>query len=1073
MPFTCRVQSWCAAIAIVAMLCTSIQAGDEDVARHLIRRANMDRGLCAVVGDGGHAIELVKQSGLLVHVRTAKSNAANALRARAQREGLTIQRLVAEHGKLNPLPYATNTVDVLLLDADRLKQVVIGEVMRVLRPEGVALVGRSNPEVKTIEFVKQIGDWAKSVPVKDVEGSKEAGMWARIVKPPQKGADEWSHWEKSPDNNPVSTDSIIKAPYMTQFMATPYYIGMPAITTAAGGRTFLAIGHIAHHQREWNMLNRLIARNGYNGTVLWERKLPEGYLVHRSAFVATRDTFYMIDGESCLLLDAKTGKEEGAIKIAGADGAWKWMAMQDGVLYVLAGKPGPGAKTTKGDRAFGGWSWGDLSKGYYGKHPHGFGDTVAAYDIANKKTLWTHKEDSLIDSRGLAIRDTRFFLYCPDKHLRCLSRSTGKEIWTNKDSKTLGLIEEPGKGLRSTPGWRTQTLVVATPQALIIQGQTRMNVVAVSADDGYLLWQKKKITNNPNAIYIDGKIVLGVGPGGMHQVIDPVTGKVEEDLRFYKRACTRLTASTDSLFCRGEGMTRFDRTAKKLMIDGTVRPACNDGVIPAHGLLYLGPWACDCNLSLIGNVARCSAGDFRFDVKASDQLQKSGGTGEIKAFDVTTNDWSTYRGNNARSSGTQVPIAKWNTFQWHHKPEKSRTPTAPTAANGLIFFGGDDGIVRALDAKNGAPRWQFATAGVVKYPPTIANGRAIFGSGDGHAYCLEAATGRLLWRFRAAPLERHIMVYGNVSSTWPVNTGVLVHDGVAYFAAGIVDHDGTYVCALDVKTGQPKWQNNSSGHLNKQLRKGISAQGNLALYQDKFLMLAGGNQISPAAFDLKTGKCLEQPRQQGQPQSNAGRFMGVFNNDAIIAGGRILYSSPRNVSTKGSFAAWSAKRRTQSLAFGGIAPSWNDKTFVVVNFKYGRITAFDTAKMAERIDKGVTKGPSDRRGGNRFANNIVASMTAQKQVRWQSNQGDSNRFEAVSMAVCPNVIVAVAKYQQIHRTKPQWFVAALSHQNGGQMFEQELPGVPLPDGLLIDRNGRIIVTLIDGGLVCYSNNARR
>ncbi len=37
---------------------------------------------------------------------------------------------------------------------------------------------------------------------------------------------------------PVSTDRAIQAPYMAQFLAEPYYIGMPAITTAAGGVTF-------------------------------------------------------------------------------------------------------------------------------------------------------------------------------------------------------------------------------------------------------------------------------------------------------------------------------------------------------------------------------------------------------------------------------------------------------------------------------------------------------------------------------------------------------------------------------------------------------------------------------------------------------------------------------------------------------------------------------------------------------------------------------------------------------------------------------------------------------------------
>ena len=142
---------------------------------------------------------------------------------------------------------------------------------------------------------------------------------------------------------------------MTQFMAGPFYIGMPAVTTISGGRTFLAVGHIAHHRREWDWLNMIIARNGYNGTLLWQRKLPEDYLVHRSAFIATPDTFYMIDGDRCLLLDAQTGKEKGEIRINGLPGEWKWMAMHDGILYVLAGEPDGGVSTIKGDGAFGGW----------------------------------------------------------------------------------------------------------------------------------------------------------------------------------------------------------------------------------------------------------------------------------------------------------------------------------------------------------------------------------------------------------------------------------------------------------------------------------------------------------------------------------------------------------------------------------------------------------------------------------------------------------------------------------------------------------------------------------------------
>ena len=850
----------------------------QNLAAQLIEQGGLNRGLCVYMGEHlNTALEIAQASELLVHVRDPQYAAVNQLRTRAAQAGLGINRIAVEQGATDRLPYAENLVDLIVANGVQ-QSAQPAEVLRALRPGGIALIRQPQQGEDELRSWQQA---ATAAGAQHIQAWKSGGTtWIRFTKPTPKGIDEWTHWEHGPDNNPVSTDSQIKAPYMTQFMARPFYIGMPAITTAAGGRTFLAIGHIAHHQREWNTLNKLIARNGYNGTVLWEQDLPDGYLVHRSAFIATKDTFYMINGDHCRTLDPQTGANKGEIRIPGVTGDWKWMVMHDGNLFVLTGEKAPWVETTKGDRTFGGWSWSDLSRGYYGPSrnsqqtdmykksniPWGYGNTLAAYDIKNKRLLWKHTEENRIDSRAMALGGGKVYFYCPGHHLGCLEAKSGNTLWTNDEQKSLTLIEERGKGLTSTPGFKTACLTLFTPDALIIQGQSRMNVVAVSTKDGYLLWTKKKVTNNPNGIYVDGKVILGVGPGGSHVAIDPISGEVTEDLQFRKVACTRLTASTDSFFCRGEGMMRFDRGSKTALIDGSVRPACNDGALPANGLLYLGPWQCDCNLSLIGNIARCSAGDFRFDVEATtaDRLQL--GEGDVKTvatFDISENDWPTLRADNDRSAGTSVDALDAVVSKWQFKPDRTNTPTAPVAAGGLTFLCGTDGNVRAFDSKTGKLRWQFATPGIIKMPPTIAEGRAFVGSGDGCVYALEASTGRMLWRFRAAPVERHIMVYGNLSSTWPVHSGVLVNDGVAYFAAGIIDYDGTYVFALDAKTGEIRWQNNTSGHLNAEIRKGVSAQGNLSI-QGNRLLLAGGNQISPAPFDLKNRQAFG-----GSPESGA------------------------------------------------------------------------------------------------------------------------------------------------------------------------------------------------------------
>jgi outer membrane protein assembly factor BamB len=751
------------------------------------------------------------------------------------------------------------------------------------------------------------------------------------------------------------------------------------------------------------------------------------------------------------------------------------MAMNGGVLHVMAGPEGAPAKIIKGDRSFGGWSWGDLSAGYYHQPrvPWGFGKTVAAFDPEKKRLLWKHEEGDVIDSRAMAMLEDRLFLYCPEKHLRCLNSRTGEVLWTNNESEVSQLIEQPGKGLVSTPGFRSSCLAVATPEALILQGQTRMNVVSVSAKDGSLLWSKKKFTNNPNVIYVDGRAILGIGSRGAHLAVDPVTGEVLENLNFQKVGCTRLTASSDSFFVRGEGTLRFDRATGKALIDGAVRPACNDGAIPANGMLYLGPWACDCNLSLIGAMAKCSAGDFRFERLATEDERLELGEGNIDrvaSFEITGSDWATYRADNQRTGSTKVRLTlprekaqPPGVSAWTHRPERPYVPTPPTSAGGMVFVGGTDGKVRALDSSRGEVVWAFSTGGPIKAPPSLWEGRAFVGSGDGYAYALEAATGRLLWRFRAAPVERHIMVYGNLASTWPVNTGILIQDGIAYFAAGIVDTDGTYVYALDARTGKIKWQNNTCGHLNPTLRKGVSAQGNLTIHGRELLM-AGGNQVSPARFDLETGKCLNQSFAQGQPKAHHGRFVGVFMNQYPLAGGRALYASPKNVANKDRFEVI-RKGLPVPLNFGGVPPAWNGDVVAMVNYRYGNLKCYDSVKVARRVRQGLPSGDDSTPRSRRFYL-FSDAFDADDALVWETDLGAPKKFETVSLALTPDWVATVVRIQTRGQAHPRWQALALDAQDGTPVssWRHDLTGEPLPGGLAIGREGQLIVTMLDGSV---------
>ena len=55
-------------------------------------------------------------------------------------------------------------------------------------------------------------------------------------------SDEWTHPYHGPDNNPQSADEVAKRPYLTHFMAEPWYCPLPQMTVISGGRLFKVFG---------------------------------------------------------------------------------------------------------------------------------------------------------------------------------------------------------------------------------------------------------------------------------------------------------------------------------------------------------------------------------------------------------------------------------------------------------------------------------------------------------------------------------------------------------------------------------------------------------------------------------------------------------------------------------------------------------------------------------------------------------------------------------------------------------------------------------------------------------------
>jgi outer membrane protein assembly factor BamB len=995
---------------LVIWICTNCQGRLYEPSQ-IIRKIGTSRGICVLLEDTECklATKLAQESELLIFVQLSETEDVENARKAADEAGCYGSRIFIEKGDLTRIHLADNLADVLVL-VNKEIDVDEYEVLRVLRPGGRALIYKRN-----------------------------------LIKPTPDGIDEWSHPYHGPDNNPQSTDRIARAPYLTQFLAEPYYAPFTQVAVASGGRVFQAYGNIAFHEREEALLNSLVAYNGYNGSMLWKRRLTPGVMIHRNTMVATPGILYVGDDKSCKVIDAASGKLINEIipplDIAGGT-FWKWMAMENGVLYALIGEQEQKDPVVSQKREEHGWPWDPISKGFnQPENPWGFGRNLLAINPKSRKVLWSHLETEDIDSRALCMKNGRIYIYRHGAFLACLDARTGKDIWRKTPENYLELFDALGADLDRQDwrtNWRTTTYLKCSDEALYFAGPTVGKLLAVSAKDGSILWEDPysnfQLVLRDDGLYgISGQIDMYKS-----KKFNPVTGEVLAEIDTKRRACTRPNGTIDAILYRAEGGSiRLDIASQAPQWISPMRPSCHDGVTIANGLLYWWPSVCDCQATLYGITCLGPAGDFEFSQKATE-------TARLEQYDLkvdtslmeTASDWPVFRANNSSDVTTEAVIPGRIQRLWWFTPGFSFTPTPPVSVGDLMFFSGSDGIVRAIESGTGELKWKAYTGGPVRLPPAVWEGRLLVGSGDGWVYAFEAQTGRLLWKFRAAPEHRKIPVYGLLMSTWPVTSGIIIENGIAYFAAGIVNYDGTYVYALDAATGKIKWQNNTSGHLDPDSRTGVSVQGHM-LINDGKLYMASGTSISPAVFDLEDGKCLNDPAPIKLLGSVSPRGWELYKiGDNIAPGGMPLYGDP-------DYPVYDP-----SVVEKMLHTSANGRDIILLNNR--KILCFKN--IPDPVLNSFMNAPDE------LPAHIIRTwgrLNIKDEPIWEYDCG-----EAFAMVRCANAII-------ISTNRQTNLIEVLDIKNGKRMWSQRLTNPPIPWGLIVDRDGRIIVTHKDGQIMCY------
>ena len=135
--------------------------------------------------------------------------------------------------------------------------------------------------------------------------------------------------------------------------------------------------------------------------------------------------------------------------------------------------------------------------------------------------------------------------------------------------------------------------------------------------------------------------------------------------------------------------------------------------------------------------------------------------------------------------------------RWTAREAGSRSNlAAPAIADGLAYWAGADGRLRALDLASGAPVWNASLADEpLESTPAVLDGRVYVGGAEGWLHALDARTGEEVWRVRSHDGARF---------------GGAVHSYVAVTrdAAFLVEEDARQriaVVAVDARNGTLAW----------------------------------------------------------------------------------------------------------------------------------------------------------------------------------------------------------------------------------------------------------------------------
>ncbi|MFH0938184.1 MAG: PQQ-binding-like beta-propeller repeat protein [Planctomycetota bacterium] len=999
-------------------------------AQKLVEISEIKAGLCVHLGvtDGKLTAEFGKAGKFLVHGLATDQENTDKARQYIQDQKLYGQVSV-ECGDFSRLPYADSLVNLVVVD-DLLgllkKGLSLKETLRVVCPEGVALLGCSGGEVTLKAILAQTG-------IEKPETIAQAGAktWAVIRKTRPPEMDEWTQYMHGADRGGVSHDSAAGVPASLRWVAGPEYPkatwpqkkGEFALLTAGGRCFYLSSSSFANLKASRKAAEfYVIARDAFNGLFLWEHRWED------QAIMTTVTTEY---GKSLFILEPLPLVAAGKRVYAGGILPHK--------LVTLDAVSGKALNTI------------DLGCPILEITHHGekllvrTEKQVCQIDAKGENILWRYDAQA----GELVVSESGVFFLVGQKtpyDLVRLNLANGQEQWR---ISAADWHKSPAPTPQSEKKQKRDIILrMHLGGVLVIEEWGSGRYHAISANDGKHLWEtppRKTFNQRTPPFSVGGLVWLPAVSAKTDEIWgwegrSPLTGEVQKQLNApaLNERCGTMTA-TDRYIVY-PGVTEFlDFKTGQCHKFHVLRGPCNVQIVPGNGLWYTFPHACRCYATVIRGFNAFSPDQIQWPegeaANPPDRLVKGPAYGLTHTLPPSTqDDWPTLSHDNARSACAPMRVEFAAPLKPLWEIKLSQPPdgaiqediflnqafgdpiSSPVISNGCVYVAlPNTHQVLSLEAKTGQRRWSFTAGGMVDSPPTIADGYCIFGCRNGWLYCLDAADGRLAWRFRLPPLERRIVAYGQLESPWQASGSVLAENGLVYCSAGRSPHSdgGCLLCAVDIRTGKLIWEKRRTDFW------GVNTP---VLISDGRLVVGGGK----GGFNLKTGDKEDAQTLRLKGGLFSGLLGGRWRCTPIEAYCFQYYWQYGD--TKGSLLTFSDKR------------------------------VFGYREIADR-GKGKTMSP-ELPPCELFAQEIV--QPGKLQPAWSRAVPEPAQVEA--LVVAGDTLIAAGPTNKVTRAESRFWVSLA--KDGQQMSEYRLDAPPVFDGMAV-ACGRLYVSTQDGKLMCF------